>query len=333
MREYILRQRTYIKSSNNVRKMYRDYSISLIIFSILIILINLFLNQKLAFTLTKSLLLSTVITTVISYIINIIKKEYNFLKLFKEDNIEQIAIILGLFAVNTNILVLTLAIIITLIIKTIFKKISISSTLYGILVIAIYKYYLSDIITPLITIKNMEYSITLDEIIELGGGIKNYLFGIEYLSPILSIIAFLYLFHKKVSKYSLIFSYTTTFLFTMTIFGVLNDASLWFGVFELLSGGTIFLIVYTLADYKITPTISEGNIIYGIILAILSSILRIVIPELALPLLFIIAPLVLTKYIDNISPKLKYNKKLFISCTVALSIIALISTVILYKIF
>ena len=91
----------------------------------------------------------------------------------------------------------------------------------------------------------------------------------------------------------------------------------------------MFLSIYTLPDYKITPITSEGNIIYGIILAIISVILRLVIPELSIILTFIIGPILLTNIIDKISPTLKYNNKLYIGLIIFLIAIIIFATYLL----
>ena len=139
--------------------------------------------------------------------------------------------------------------------------------------------------------------------------IKDYLIGTIYLSPIISLLAFLYLFYKKSIKYNVYISYTLTFAFIMFIYGVLNNM-LWFTCFALATENILFLSAYVLPDYKATPTIKETSIIYGIILGIISSIIRFIIPSLSVIIPMILG-LLLTKPLDNISAKFKYNKKLY----------------------
>lgn len=306
--------KVFIKSENNYTKIINKYNTSLIIFTIITIIINIFIgNKDLSISLIKSLLISFISISIFSYIINIIKKEYNILKLYTEDSIISISIIIAFFGININIYILILAILLTLIIKNTIKNINISSSLYGILLIILYKYFNSDIDIPLSLIKSLSYK----EIIEQGGGITNYLFGISYVNPILSIISFLYLFHHKSIKYNLVFSYILTFSLVMLLYGLFSGIGIWFILYELFTGSILFLSVYTLTDYRMTPTISEGNIIYGIILAIISSILRLIISELSIVLTFILGPFLLTNLIDKISPKLKYNNKLYIGLIIS----------------
>ena len=282
-------QKVFIKSKNNVKKILNNYNISLIIFSLLAIISNLLIhNNELVLLFIKNLITSLFITIIISYIFNIIKKEYSIKKLYTEDNTIFIAIVLSLFSINTNIYISILAIFTTILIKNIFKKINTSSVLYGILIIIVYKYLTNNI--------NVELILTNKD------NIIKYLFDIKYLCPIISIVGFIYLFYHKSIKYLL------TFITIMLGYGIINNFDLYFPINELLNSSVIFLAIYTLTDYKVTPTINEGNIIYGIILGIISAILRFIIPSIAIIITLILGPL-LTNKIDKISPKLKYNNK------------------------
>ena len=311
--------KVFIKSKNSTSKIINNYNISLIIFSILAILINLLTkNTNITISYIKSLIISLSITSIISYIINIIKKEYNIIKLYKEDSIISIAIIISLFTININTYIHIISIIVTLIIKEIYKKINISSVLYGILVIVVYKYLTNNIEIPLL--------------IDSTTNIVEYLFNFKYLCPLLSIIAFIYLFYNKSIKYSLVFSYILTITSITVIYGLLNNTGLYYSLSILLNSGILFLTVYTLTDYKITPTISEGNVVYGIIAGILTIILLQIIPSLAILIVFILAPL-LTNSIDKFSPKLKYNNKLYIGIIISLIALIILIPIVLTIIF
>ena len=295
--------KVFIKAKNDVNKIINNYNISLIIHAILVIISNLLIHDKiLIISYIKSLIISLSVALIFSYIINLIKKEYSIKKLCTEDCIISIAIIISLFSININIYTHITAIIIAIIIKNIIKNINISASLYGILVILLYKYFTNSIEIPNILINR--------------SNIIKPLLDINYLCPLLSIIAFIYLFCHKSIKYSLVFSYLLTFTICMLFYCIFNS-NLYFLVTELVTSNIIFLTVYTLTDYKATPTINEGNTLYGMILGIISAALRFIIPNFAIIIPLIIGP-VLTKAIDNISPELKYNKKLYISIIVAM---------------
>ena len=321
----------FIKSTNSYDKMIKKYNISSLFFIVITILINILIgNKELSLSLIKTTIVSLLITSVISYIINIIKKEYNILKIYTEDTTITISIVLALFSVNTNIIILVLSILLTQIVKNIFNNINISSSLYGILLITLYKYFNNE---SLILIKSITNNITYQEVLKLGGGIKNYLFSINYLNPVLSIIIFIYLYHYKSIKYNIVYSYIITFIIIIMSYSIFNGYSIYYGLVYILTSGVLFLTTYTISDYRITPTIDEGKIIYGIILGIISSILTMIIPELSIIITFILGPLLLTKIIDKISFKLKYNDKLYygiILFLIAIIILVIFSLVIIY---
>ena len=77
--------------------------------------------------------------------------------------------------------------------------------------------------------------------------------------------------------------------------------NIWYVFFQLTTGNILFLTVFLLPDYPSTPTTGEGQIIYGILLGIITSILRFIIPELSVVLTLILGPLLLTKIINKIS--------------------------------
>lgn len=323
MKEYKVVNKTYVKSSNSIHKIYTDYTISLILFIALTIVSYIIFNhQDLILPLLKSIVISLLIASIAGYIINIINKETKFIKIYTQDNIHIIAIILGLLGINTNIIVLSISILITLIIKKIIKNIELSSILYGALILVLYKYFNNELITPLTELKTLSFNTTYSEIIKYP--VVDYLIGTIYLSPIISILAFIYLFHKKSIKYNVYISYILTFSFIMFMYGVLNNM-LWFSWLSLASGNVLFLATYALPDYKATPTIKETSIIYGIILGIISSILRFIIPELSIIIPMILG-LLLTKPLDDISAKLKYNKKIY-NTIIIMSIILIILTI------
>ena len=319
--EFITKQKVYVKSNNNTYKIYRNYLYSLIFFVISLILLNLLFGDKeIIIPLIKTIIISIITTSILDYILNIFKKKYNFIKIYKEDNVIELALIMALFGLNVNYYVLVGAIFISLIIEKFNRKIRLSSSLFGILFIILYRYFTNDLITPLSNFKELNYYGTISEVII--GNTYDYL-----ISNIISIIVFIYLFSKKSIKYNIVVSYVLTMLFIMLLYGIFNGMNIWMSFFELATGELLFLSVYMLPDYQVTPTTMEGQIIYGIILGIISAILRFVIPNTSVIITMIIGELLITRYIQKISPKLKYNKKTYyfvIGLTIIISIISVI---------
>ena len=196
--------------------------------------------------------------------------------------------------------------------KNILKNTITSSSLYGILFIILVSYFTNNLDTPLTNLTDLGYVGTYDSIIKEYGTILSYSLGLKYyLSPALAIMSFLYLLHKKSIKYNIVFSYILTFIITMLSFGLLNNMNIWYLFLQITTGNILFLAVFCLSDYPTTPTTSEAQIIYGIILGIMTSMLRFIIPELSVVLPIILGSLFLTKLLDSISYKLKYNQKFY----------------------
>ena len=312
--EFKTANRTFVKSNNSVRKIYLHYTISLVCLILLTFLVYLISGyHDLIMPLFKSLIISFTMTSILAYIFNIIKKNYSFVDIYIDDNIHIPALIIGLCGVNTNIIVMFGAILVMLLVKKFIKGVNLSSALFGVLVIIGYKYFTHDLVTPLMAIDKVANLATGDILKITGKDIIPYLVGVNYISPILAILAFIYLFHKKSIKYSMVIPFIASFSFIMFIYGMLNNMSFWFVLFQLSCGNIIFYSVFALTDYMRSPTIKEGQIFYGTILGIMSAVLRFVIPEFAVIIAIIIGELCLAGFIDKISYRFKYNRKLYIS--------------------
>lgn len=332
MKNFKTLNQIFIKSNNTTNKIFNRYLYCLIPFILLLVIYNLIWgSSKVVINLLISIILSLITSTITQYIFNIIKKEKNISNIFLEDNILTISIILGLFSINTPIPIIILSSIISIIIKNTFKNITLSSSLYGLLIIIIYKYLSNDLNTPLTNLSKLSYIDTFNNIVKPYGSILDYTLGLTnyYLSPILSIVSFIYLFNKKSIKYNIVITYILTISFVMLITGMLNNMNLWYLFFQLTTGNILFLSVFCLGDYPITPTTTEGQVIYGIILGIISSILRFIIPELSIVLPLILGPILLTKSINKISFKLKYNKKFYYTIITLEIILIIITTTII----
>ena len=328
MRTFKVIDKVYVKSNNNTYNIIARYTYSLIILIILSSIINIFIgNKSVVLSLFRTITLSILFASIISYIINIFKKKYSYIKIYTEENTLFIALIISLFGYNTNIYILFLAILISFIIKNSFKNINNACVLYGILVIVIYSYLNN--FNSLFNVTN-NYTMTFNELKNIG--ILKYLFGINYLVPLLSIITFIYLFYKKGIKYNLILSYLGTFIFMIFLIGIQSN-KIWLVLFELFTSNILFLSVFTLSDYKISPTIANGQIIYGIVLGYMSAVFRFFMPELAIILPIIICSLLINRLIDKISYKFKYDQKKYYLFLAISLLIMIITAIVLCNIY
>ena len=327
MKEFKTVNKTFIKSDNTTTKIFNRYLYCMIPFVLLIIIYNAIWGSVTEIiNLIKSISISLITSLIIQYIFNLTKKEKSISKLFINDKILTISLILGLFSIHSSILIIIISSVVSIIMKNILKNTTFSSSLYGILIILITSCYINNIDTPLSNLKELMYIDTYDNIVKPYGTILTYSLGLKYyLSPLLAVLSFIYLFHKKSIKYNIILSYLLTFIFTMLLFGLFNNMNIWYLFFQLTTGNILFLSVFCLSDYQSTPTTGEGQIIYGLILGLLTCILRFIIPELSVVMTLIIGPLLLTKIINRISFKLRYNKKfnyMILSIVITLIIIA-----------
>lgn len=333
MKTFHQSQICFIKSNNSINKINLTYLKSITFFTIYILLLNLILkNYSYLTNYLITILLTTITITTITYLINLLKKEKNFIKVFIEDNILTISLLLSPFLVPLSIKELLLASSITAISKKVIKGINLSSILYGILFLYIYRYFGNNLNTPLTNLALLNYSGTYSEIVTNNGSISSYIFGYNYLSPLISLLAFIYLFMKKSTKYNLAFSYIITYTIMMLIIGIFNNMSIWFAFFQLVSGNILYYATYTLGDYTITPETSEGQILYGYLLGIISVILRFIVPETSIIIAIILGHLLLTPIVRKIMPKLKYDYKssiLYLGLTTILSITTIIILIII----
>lgn len=317
MREFKKVNRIFVKSSNTSSKILNRYTYSLIVFPIFMIMYFLFVKEyKVMFNYVKGLFLSFVLSIIIQYIINLIKNKKSFKSIFFEDNVIAISIIMSFFIYTESIIVSIIALLITNLSKVINKNISISSVAYGILFILIYRHFNGMVDTPLYNLSNLNYVSTYELIFNKYGSFISYLFGFNlyYINSLLSILVFGYLFYKKSIKYNIILSYIGVIFVFMLFFGLFKGMNIWYVFFQIFTGNLLFLTVYCLGDYKSTPISIEGGIIYGILLGIITLLLRFIVPEFASVVILVIGPLLLTKFIDRISNKLKYNRKFYYLC-------------------
>lgn len=333
MSEFNTVNKVFIKSPNQSNKLINRYFYALMAFyPITIIFFYLTNHLDLILPLLISLSISLISTIIFDYIINLIKKNNQFTNIFTNDYIHIIALIIGLFGINIKPLVIIIASFISTIIKHLDKRINLSASLYGILVIIIYKYYLLDLSSPLTNLQLLNYTGTFKEIVSSFGNTKEYLLGVIYLSPILSIIAFIYLFIKKSTKYCIVTSYIISFITIMFIYGIFSNMP-WFVYFELITGNILFLTTFIIGDYKATPALAETQIIYGFILGLITAILRFIIPELSVIAALIIGPFILTNILESLSPKLKYQKRLYYITLSLCFLVLIITSVILILVF
>lgn len=332
MKSFPVKEQVFIKSSNKTSKILLRYSISLLVILMYTILYNIIKgNNENIIDIIYTLGITTSISIIFEYIINVIRKKTDFKLIFTENNIIAIPLILTILFWKEKKIIIVIATIITMIARLINKNINISSALYGILFVLIYKCLYLHMDTPLTT---LGYNVTKEEI-NTYGKIITYLLNpnFYYTSILFCILSLIYLFNRKSIKYPVVFSYTITFISMLLIYCIIPPLNIWYFFLNLTCGNLFLYLTFMLPDYKITPISYEGQVIYGIILAITSFILKFILPEFAIIIPLILGPIILTKYIDKLSYKLKYNKKfyhMFLTTCIFLAIISIVILKIIY---
>lgn len=132
--------------------------------------------------------------------------------------------------------------------------------------------------TPLTNVSLVE-KISYENVVSPYGNLNNFFFGmipgsVGETCSILIIIAFIYLSLTKVIKIRIpIFYVGTVFILTLFI-GRMNGLSMWYPLFQVLSGGLLFGAVFMATDPVTSPVTKLGQTIYGVMLGILTVLFR-----------------------------------------------------------
>lgn len=202
-------------------------------------------------------------------------KNKNFKNILK-DNFEIFGIIFFPFLLNINtpIYIIVISTIIGYLLhKLLFKKwyslTILSYLIYIIINLIIYKGSYLEII-------NM-FPINYNFLITSNKGFSNLLLnGSNLMCPLISIISFLYLYIKQDIKYQITISSFITILLITFIIGLLNN-SIWFPLYFILTGGTLFIITLLATDFY-SPATKIGKILYGIFIGLLIILFRFISP-------------------------------------------------------
>lgn len=126
---------------------------------------------------------------------------------------------------------------------------------------------------PLVTLKNgmMDVSNIWEKIYGMICG------NIGEMSKIMIVLAFLYLFVRGTVKLEKTLSYIGGMVFFVALYCYLvaMPEPFEYAAAHLFSGSTVFVAVFLCNDYSTTPTTSNGAIFFGVICAMLTTVLRV----------------------------------------------------------
>ncbi len=153
-----------------------------------------------------------------------------------------------------------------------------------------------------------------DTLVKPYGSLSDFFIGtipgaVGETSFLLCLIAFIFLTVTKSIKWVIpVFYIATVFIMTFII-GSINDLGIWYPLFQIFSGGLMFGAVFMATDPVTSPVTKPGQIIYGLMLGILTVTFRYltVYPEGVLTSILTMNMFVFI--IDKIGVKIKFSKK------------------------
>ena len=132
--------------------------------------------------------------------------------------------------------------------------------------------------TPLTNVALVD-KVNYHNVVKPYGNLWTFFFGmipgsVGETCSLLILVSFLYLAFTKTIKVRIPIFYVGT-VFVLTFFiGRMNGLSIWYPLFEVLSGGLLFGAVFMATDPVTSPVTKMGQILYGILLGILTVMIR-----------------------------------------------------------
>lgn len=185
--------------------------------------------------------------------------------------------------------------------------------------------------TPLANFSVLSYAGTYEEIVSPYGSLWSFFFGsipgaIGETSALLCIMAFIYLLANKVIKWRIPVCYVTGVFIMSALIGINNNMGVWYPLFSVMSGSLLFGAVFMVTDPVTSPITKHGQVLGGILLAILTIGIRYLTNYPEGVLISILIFNILTIFINKLSIKYENNKIYKIGSFSLLIIIALILT-------
>lgn len=167
--------------------------------------------------------------------------------------------------------------------------------------------------TPLSNASMLGHIGTWSQLIEPYGNLWDFFLGfipgsLGETSKLIIILGFLYLTFTKVIKWIIPVCYVGVVFIMTAIVGYMNDLTLLYALFNILSGGLIFGAVLMATDPVTSPTTHTGQILYGLGLGLLTVLFRYLTPYPEGVLTAILTMNMLVFIIDKIGAKSIFKK-------------------------
>lgn len=183
--------------------------------------------------------------------------------------------------------------------------------------------------TPLSNASMIEGIGTYETLVAPYGNLSDFFIGtipgaLGETSALLCILAFLYLTITKTIKWRIpVFYIGTVFVMTLLI-AISNGLGIWYPLFQILSGGLLFGAIFMATDPVTSPTTPIGQVIYGLLLGILTVVFRYLTPYPEGVLTSILTMNMLVFIIDKIGLKGRLDYKKIMLPFIILSILILV---------
>lgn len=151
-----------------------------------------------------------------------------------------------------------------------------------------------------------------DTLIKPYGSLMNFFTGmipgaVGETSALLCLVAFIYLTLTKTIKWKITLVYVLTVFFATFLIGNINDLGMWYPLFQILSGGLMFGAVFMATDPVTSPTTSQGQILYGLFLGILTVGIRYLTPYPEGVFISILIMNIFARLLDRVGSKAKFD--------------------------
>ena len=151
-----------------------------------------------------------------------------------------------------------------------------------------------------------------DSLVKPYGSLVNFFTGmipgsIGETSTLLCLVAFIYLTITGVIKWKIPIVYVLTVFFATFLIGNINNLGIWYPLFQILSGGLMFGAVFMATDPVTSPTTTQGQLLYGLFLGILTVGIRYLSPLPEGVFISILVMNIFVKVLDTIGYKAKFD--------------------------
>lgn len=245
-----MKKNPFIRTDNDTYKIYKNIFVSLIP-------LILFIIYKSRLKAIPNLLIGPFLSLLIEYLyFKFYKKEENY----KDSILRSHPILFGtilslIIPYKAPIYLLVIAILLSSLFKYItggYENIKINPILVGyLLVYVFFKDY---------GIVKVNIDANLFEIFAYGTDIP----------VLLCILSYIFLYHKKCIKFKIPLISTLTYIFLVTIIGLINNYGINYIFYNILNYNIIFFYIFIESDYITSPITNIGQIFYSIIVSILS---------------------------------------------------------------